>query len=197
EAHWNKNSNLAWAFDVWFMNLFPRVKAFTHSAGGYATLSFIPTLGTMILGLIAGVWLRGETTPGRKLGQLALAGVVCLAAGFALDRLGICPSVKRIWTPAWTLFSGCWCFLLLAGFYATLDAINFPAWAFPLRVIGANSIAAYLIAHMIGGFIINSFKIHLGQHAFDPSSTVARRATRGNRDFPEDFAHRAIRIVKT
>src|SRR5690349_17281188 len=25
-AHFNKNSNLSWAFDVWFLNLFPRVK---------------------------------------------------------------------------------------------------------------------------------------------------------------------------
>jgi len=23
-AHWNKNSNLSWAFDTWFLNLFPR-----------------------------------------------------------------------------------------------------------------------------------------------------------------------------
>ena len=22
-AHWNKNSNLGWAFDTWFLNLFP------------------------------------------------------------------------------------------------------------------------------------------------------------------------------
>src|SRR5205085_4011676 len=56
-AHWNKNSNLAWAFDTWFLNLFPRPKAFVANNGGYATLSFIPTLGTMILGLIAGGWL--------------------------------------------------------------------------------------------------------------------------------------------
>ena len=26
-AHWNKNSNLAWAFDTWFLNLFPRDRA--------------------------------------------------------------------------------------------------------------------------------------------------------------------------
>jgi predicted acyltransferase len=166
-AHWNKNSNLAWAFDTWFLNLFPREKVFTHNGGGYATLSFISTLGTMILGLIAGVWLRDGTSSGKKLRQFLLAGVVCLAAGFALDRLGICPNVKRIWTPAWTLFSGGWCFLILAGFYATLDAIDLRAWAFPLAVIGANSIAAYLIAHLIGGYIINSFKIHLGQHIFE------------------------------
>src|SRR5690606_14788296 len=27
-AHWNKNTNLAWAFDQWFLNLFPREKPF-------------------------------------------------------------------------------------------------------------------------------------------------------------------------
>src|SRR5579875_3718341 len=53
-AHWNKNSNLGQAFDVWFLNLFPRVRPFAYNGGGYLTLSFIPTLGTMILGLVAG-----------------------------------------------------------------------------------------------------------------------------------------------
>src|SRR5262245_10520903 len=27
-SHWDKNSNLAWAFDAWFLNLFPRAKPF-------------------------------------------------------------------------------------------------------------------------------------------------------------------------
>ena len=57
-AHWNKNSNLAWAFDLWFLNLSRGRSRSSHNGGGYATLSFIPTLGTMILGLIAGGWLR-------------------------------------------------------------------------------------------------------------------------------------------
>jgi predicted acyltransferase len=57
-AHWNKNANFGNGFDQWFLNLFPRVKPFLFNGGGYLTLSFIPTLGTMILGLIAGQWLR-------------------------------------------------------------------------------------------------------------------------------------------
>jgi predicted acyltransferase len=40
-GHWNKNTNLAWAFDRWFLNLFPREKPFMYHGGGYATLSFI------------------------------------------------------------------------------------------------------------------------------------------------------------
>jgi predicted acyltransferase len=165
-AHWNKNTNLAWAFDTWFLNLFPREKLFTNNGGGYATLSFIPTLATMILGLIAGGWLKEALSSRARLARLALAGVGCLAAGLAADYLDICPIVKRIWTPAWTLYSGSWCFLLLAGFYLVIDVAGFRAWSFPLRVIGMNSIVAYCMAHLIEKFIVKAFKTHLGPDVF-------------------------------
>ena len=149
-AHWDKNSNLAWAFDTWFLNLFPRSNPFTRNGGGYATLSFIPTLATMILGLLAGGTLRTPSTRWAKIVWLCVAGCIGLAAGWGLGELGICPVVKRIWTPSWVLFSGGWCFLLLAGFYAVLDIIGVRFWAFPLRVIGMNSIAAYCMARSLG-----------------------------------------------
>lgn len=165
-AHWNKNSNLAWAFDTWFLNLFSRTQPFVCNGGGYATLSFIPTLGTMILGLIAGGVLRSENPPWAKLKWLALAGVLSLALGWASGALGICPVVKRIWTPSWVLFSGGWCFLLLAGFYLVIDLGRFQAWAFPLVVIGMNSIAAYCMAHLFDRFISKNLLTHLGPDAF-------------------------------
>jgi predicted acyltransferase len=164
-AHWNKNTNLAWAFDTWFLNLFPREHTFTHNGGGYATLSYIPTLGTMILGLIAGEWLRrGDARSNIK--KLVAAGGALLLCGMALDYTGICPNVKRIWTPGWTLFSGGWCYLILAAFYAIIDVLGLRSWAFPLRVIGMNSIAAYCMAHLIEPFIVDSFKTHFGQEFF-------------------------------
>ena len=165
-AHWNKNSNAAWAFDTWFLNLFPREKPFAFNGGGYATLSFIPTLGTMILGLIAGGIIRGESTAPAKLKRLLLTGIILLALGAFLGGMGVCPVVKRIWTPTWTLFSGGLCFLLMSGFYATVDLLKFRRWAFPLVVIGMNSIAAYLIAHLFGGFIFKNLKTNLGANTF-------------------------------
>ena len=42
-SHFNKNANLSWAFDVWFLNLFPRERPFLFNSGGWSTLSFIPT----------------------------------------------------------------------------------------------------------------------------------------------------------
>jgi len=165
-AHWNKNTNAAWAFDRWFLNLFPRSKPFTHNGGGYATLSFIPTLGTMLLGLIAGGWLKGEKRPWSKAGVMFVVGLVSLGLGYAADRYGICPSVKRIWTPSWVLFSGGWCFVLLSAFYVVIDVIGLRGWSYPLRVIGRNSIAAYMMAHLIGDFTRQSFRTHLGPDVF-------------------------------
>jgi len=164
-AHWNKNANLGQAFDVWFLNLLPRATPFVANGGGYLTLSFIPTLATMLLGVIAGGWLRASA-PAIPMRRLVVAGVAGLALGAALHVTGICPVVKRIWTPSWTLFSGGWCFLLLAAFCWVIEARGYRRWAFPLVVIGLNSIAAYLIAHVAEDFIATSFQIHLGQGIF-------------------------------
>jgi len=165
-AHWNKNANLGTAFDQWFLNLFPRTRPFVANAGGYLTLSFIPTLGTMILGLAAGRWLRAAA-PLVPMKRLLIAGSIGITAGLLLHATGVCPVVKRIWTPSWTLFSGGLCFFFLALFSWIEDVRGYRRWAFPLIVIGMNSIAAYLMAHLWERFIIDSFRIHLGPHAFD------------------------------
>ena len=163
-AHWNKNTNLAWAFDRWFLNLFPREKPFVFHGGAYATLSFIPTLGTMILGLLAGQVLRSESVAKNKLKSFVIIGISLVAFGALLQVTGINPIVKRIWTPAWTIFSGGICFLFLAFFYGIIDLSGKKKWSFPLMVIGMNSIAAYVLADGFSPFIVNSLYIHLGDH---------------------------------
>jgi len=170
-AHWNKNSNLGVAFDQWFLNLFPRTRPFLANAGGYLTLSFIPTLGTMILGLAAGRWMRAAE-PRLPIQRFVIAGAIGLAVGTLLHVSGICPVVKRIWTPSWTLFSGGACFLLLAAFAWIIDGKGYRKWAFPLVVIGMNSIAAYCMAELSGKFIADSFRIHLGTGIFQIFGTA-------------------------
>jgi predicted acyltransferase len=119
----------------------------------------------MILGLIAGRWLR-EASPKVPMQRLLLAGVIGVAAGALLHFTGICPVVKRIWTPSWTLFSGGLCFLYLAIFSWIEDVKGYRKWAFPLVVIGMNSIAAYLIAHLFDQFIFHSLLINLREAPF-------------------------------
>ncbi len=161
-AHWAKNSNPAWAFDTWFLNLFPREKPFLFNGGGYATLSFIPTLGTMLLGLQAGNLLRKAGSESQKNRWFVGLGVAGLALGLLFDATGICPNVKRIWTPAWVLSSGGWCFLLLALFCALTDVRRVQKPFFILKIIGMNSIAAYVLAETLPVFWSKALHTHFG-----------------------------------
>jgi len=156
-AHWNKNSNLAWRFDTWFLNLFPRSKPFAYNSGGYSTLSFIPTLATMLLGLVAGWWLNERENAKLTLKRFATAAVICFCVGHLLDLFGICPNVKRIWTPSWVLVSGGWCFFILGILHVICDLRGFRAWCYPLVVIGSNSIVAYLMEWFMAGSVENTF----------------------------------------
>ncbi len=171
-AHWDKNTNLAAAFDQWFLNLFPRERPFVFNGGGYLTLSFIPSLATMVLGLLAGGLLRGGQPAGKQVRVLLGAGLLGILAGSALGWLGICPVVKRIWTPSWTLYSAGWASLLLAAFYALIDVRGWKGWAFPLVVVGMNSIAMYCLSHLESDFIADTLKTHLGQHWAERVSPV-------------------------
>jgi predicted acyltransferase len=146
EAHWNKNSNAAWAFDVWWMNLFPRETPFAFSAGGYCTLSFIPTLATMLLGLVAGQWLRAPWSNKQRIAHFLIAIVACMSLAYAVDLAGLCSIVKRIWTPTWTLWSGGICFAWLLALHLICDLGQTTRWAFFFQVIGANSIVAYVMS---------------------------------------------------
>jgi heparan-alpha-glucosaminide N-acetyltransferase len=173
--HWDKNTNLASAVDRWFLNLFPRESPFAFNRGGYLTLNFVPSLATMIFGLLAGGLLRSDRpfgrlsagAPGAKVRLLLVFGVAGILLGAALHALGICPIVKRIWTPSWTVFSAGWVVIMLAACYYVVDVRGYRRWAFPLIVVGVNSIAMYVIVHIATGFIGRSLTTNLGRGVFE------------------------------
>ena len=181
-AHFNKNSNLAWAFDVWFLNLFPRESPFRFNGGGWSTLSFIPTLATMMLGMWAGQWLMTSRSTVEKLKGLVIGGVALTFAGLLLQWLHICPIVKRIWTSSYTLYSGGLVILMLAGFYALIEWKGWKRWSFPLLVIGANSIAIYVMSWTIEHFVVGRSPAASRRGAVcDPRSPVRAGAERPRR----------------
>jgi heparan-alpha-glucosaminide N-acetyltransferase len=165
-AHFNKNSNLAWAFDVWFLNLFPRESPFLFNEGGWSTLSFIPTLATMMLGTWCGQWLKTSRSTVEKLKGLIVAGAALTLSGLLLQWLHICPIVKRIWTSSYTLYSGGLIILILAGLYAIMELRGWKRWAFPFLVIGANSIAIYVMSWTIEHFVTSAILRHAGTAPF-------------------------------
>ncbi len=166
-AHWNINANPAWRFDTWFMNLFPQDPPYSADLGGYCTLNFVPTLATMLLGLFAGQVLLKDHHSTQTVWILMGCGLLMLLVGWGLGELGICPVVKKIWTPSWVLFSGGWCFLIMATLYLICDVGRIVSWSWPLLVIGANSIVAYIMSWTMRQPIEEFLLRHFGTKPFE------------------------------
>jgi heparan-alpha-glucosaminide N-acetyltransferase len=165
-GHWEKNANPAASFDQWFLNLFPREKDFIFNSGGYQTLNFVPSLATMIFGLIVGQRLRNDGPIHHRLVWLLAIGSAGVLLGWLLHTTGLCPMVKRIWTPSWALASTGWIVLMLALFVALIDGKGWRRPAFPLIVAGFNPITLYLLWQLSGPFIKKQVRTHFGQDIF-------------------------------
>jgi predicted acyltransferase len=165
-VHFQKNENAAAYFDRWFLNLFPRDKPFEANAGGYTTLNFVPSIVTMLLGLMAGELLQSNRPNWSKVARLHVGAVIVLTLGVILHETQVCPNVKRIWTPSWTLFSGGYTLAILATLFLVIDVIGWRLWAMPLVVLGVNSILLYLFGMMLRPWTLQQIRIHFGQDLF-------------------------------
>lgn len=161
-AHFQKGTNAAAAFDQWFLNLFPREKPYDGNTGGYTTLNFVPAFVTMLMGVMCGQYLKEKEPAGKtKVVRLAIAGATCLVLGAAAGFFGLCPVVKRLWTPSWVLFSGAWCIWLLAVMYGVVDLAGWKRWTYPFIVVGLNPITAYVMSMAMKSWVRTNLKIHL------------------------------------
>jgi predicted acyltransferase len=50
---------------------------------------------------------------------------------------------------------------MLAGFYLIIDVYGYRRWAFPLVIVGMNSIAMYCMAQLLSSWIAKTLKTHL------------------------------------
>jgi heparan-alpha-glucosaminide N-acetyltransferase len=163
---WHKGANVGQAIDVWLLSQLPRSTPYEFNRGGYQTINFLPSLATMLFGLMCGELLRSSMCSRRKLAILVVAGISGLVVGQVLHHTGVCPIVKRIWTPAWAVFSTGWCCLILAGLYGIVDVAGFRMWTFPLIVVGINSIAIYCMSMTLKGWTARTWQTHFGPDIF-------------------------------
>jgi heparan-alpha-glucosaminide N-acetyltransferase len=165
-AHWNKGTNFASAFDLWFLNVFPRSRRYLFNDHGLQTLNFIPTVATMIFGLMAGDVLRSDRPKLEVRNVLIVSGMVAMTIGL-LSGWWVCPIVKSIWTPSWAVFSGGITTLTLGILYHVSDVRRVHAWGRPLTILGTNSILLYTVAAGDRWWPLVHLNGLLGGHLFD------------------------------
>lgn len=164
-SHWQKNANVGFSIDAAVMPLFPGNAGYFVQEG-LATVNFVPTMATMIIGLWAGEALMTLQPDQKRLACLLGMGAAGLAGGVMLDLTGLCPIVKGLWTPSWVLFSGGICLAFLAAAHWLLDVRGFRRTAFVLIVVGGNSLAAYLLYHLYPAFGWGALRRVFGEAPF-------------------------------
>ncbi len=144
-AHWGKNTNAASAFDVWLFNLMPRSEPFALNESGYQTLNFLPMTANVLIGVLAGRAIVGSGDQARLCKRMMLAGTVLTCSGL-IAGLWCCPITKIIWTPSFALLSSGLTLIVQGAFIGAFRHDAMRRWAYPLIVIGTNSILLYVLA---------------------------------------------------
>lgn len=121
-------------------------------------ISTFPAICTVLMGALAGHWLRRERPGSYKAAWLAAAGLASLIAGYIWGMAF--PIAKNIWTSSFVLVSGGYSLLLLALFYWVIDVKGYKKWAFFFVVIGMNPITIYFAQNFIDFRGIARFFVH-------------------------------------
>lgn len=121
-------------------------------------LSSIPAVGTTLLGLLTGLWLRGQRTVKAKTLGMAAGAVACLASGYLWSVWF--PLNKKMWTSSYVLVAAGWSLAVFALAYWAMEQHGWgkqrgKAWVWPWLVYGSNAIVAYLFSELLPGALDN------------------------------------------
>src|SRR5215472_2129567 len=117
-------------------------------------LSNLPALGTTLMGVLAGIWLRTSRSVKAKTAGLAAACLGSLAVGY-LWSLEF-PLNKNMWTSSFVLVAGGYSLALLTVCYWAVEQMNWrKGWTYVWVVFGSNAIAAYMFSELVPGVLDN------------------------------------------
>lgn len=102
---------------------------------------------TTMLGVFAGQIMKYNTKKKKTCSTLLVVGLLLLLSGWLLSFQT--PIIKKIWSASMTLWSGGWCFLLMALFYYIIDFKEKKKGFKWLKIYGMNSITAYTLGMVI------------------------------------------------
>ena len=110
-------------------------------------LSTIPAISTTLLGVLAGLVLTSERSPGRKATRLAVGGGVLVLIGYAWDV--VFPINKNLWTSSYAILTAGAASMLLAACYWIVDVKGWKQWTTPLVILGVNAITLFIASGLL------------------------------------------------
>jgi predicted acyltransferase len=117
-------------------------------------LSDLPAIGTALVGMLTGVWLRTRRSIPAKTAGLALASLVSLALGY-LWSLWF-PLNKNMWTSSYVLVAAGYALALMTLVFWAVEHKGWRSgWTWVWLVLGSNAIAAYMFSELLPGVLHN------------------------------------------
>jgi predicted acyltransferase len=135
-------------------------------------LSTLPAVGTTLLGLLTGLWLRARRPVATKAWGLAAGAAICLASGYLWSIWF--PLNKNLWTSSFVLTVAGWSLTVFALAYWAVEKrgwgngrSKFLVW--PWLVLGSNAIVAYMFSELVPSALYHLRITASGRHT-DPVS---------------------------
>jgi len=122
-------------------------------------LSTLPAIGTGLLGVLAGQWLRRPSlSAASKVAWLLVAGSLAIILGLIWN--GWFPVNKSLWSSSYVLYSGGILMLVLAALYWLCDVQNFRgAWTTFFLIYGVNAFAVFFLSEAVDR-VLSRLKMH-------------------------------------
>jgi predicted acyltransferase len=110
-------------------------------------LTTVPAIATVLLGILAGHWLKSNRGPKQKTIVMLLAGTACVATGEIMNLWF--PINKNLWTSSYVVFTAGLATLFLALCYWLIDHKGYRRWATPFVVYGMNAITVFVLSGVV------------------------------------------------
>ena len=111
-------------------------------------LSDIPAIGTALLGLLTGIWLRSQRSVTAKALGLLAGCIGCLALGYFWSIWF--PLNKNMWTSSYVLVAAGYSLALLTLAFWAIELRGWrKGWTWPWLVFGSNAIVAYMFSELM------------------------------------------------
>jgi predicted acyltransferase len=107
-------------------------------------LATLPAIGTTLLGLLLGIWLRTSRPSVDRCAAILAMGVILAVLGRCLDWW-LMPINKIIWTPSFVVFTAGLATLGLGTVFWIADVLGRRRWTLPFVVLGRNSITGFIV----------------------------------------------------
>jgi predicted acyltransferase len=133
---------------------------YEHTRDPEGLLSTIPALGTTLIGVLTGLFLRSPRSDARKATVLAIAGATGVILGLIWNPWF--PLNKKLWTSSFVLHAAGWSLLILAAFWFLVQVRGYRRGTWPLLVFGTNAITAYVISEVMSACLSN---VRVGEHS--------------------------------